>query len=380
MAIAVDRASIGTHTQDNSATTIAIASTTNAVASSGFIVVFVGIADKSVTLSSVSGGSLTWTVNKTHVYPGAGGGFLSCGIASAQAPSGLAAGSTITATLSAGAARTISAMSFTGVATSSPVDTTGQSDDGGAAGTSWATGNVSLAAGSVLVTNAWSDAGDTNSTATTGTEANEAFDPDDNFGHAGFYNIGTSAGNYANAGTWGASSRWITASVAYLAAGGGGTDATVGGVPAIAAGDAPSGVLSAGASVTAAISTALGSAPPANQLISAVVNAPSIIAGASAPVAVVTGDGGGGDAEVTAVPAVAAGSAPIGVLAGDQAVVAVPSVAAGDAPAGAFSVGQTVTAVPAVALADAPRPALSPAPEGSDGGGSVAVTFAEGVS
>lgn len=222
MAIAIDKASLGTNTSDSNTSTLAIASTTNAVASSGFIVVFAGFADKSQTLTSVaSSPALTWTVDKNFAFPGGGGGFLACAIASAQAPSGLAAGSSITATFSAAiSGTTISATSFTGVATSSAVDTTSNSDDGSVAGTAWTTGNVSLLAGSVLCTNAWSDGGDSNPTVTTGTEANEIFDPDDNFGHAAFYNIGTSAGNYANAGAFAASTRWITASVAYKAAAG----------------------------------------------------------------------------------------------------------------------------------------------------------------
>lgn len=105
--------------------------TTAAAAAVGSrVFVFVNWNNGSRTLSSVSGGGLTWTVDRqakdTTNYHGA--------IASASAPLGLAAGTVITAAFSASVTRgLIAAASFTGIASSSPRDATGSSSQGGVA-------------------------------------------------------------------------------------------------------------------------------------------------------------------------------------------------------------------------------------------------------
>ena len=232
MAIAIDKANLGTTHINTSASTIAV-TTTQAVVSNGFIVATFGWASNGVTLSSVadnSGSPLTWTVVSQIQHPTAG--FDACGVAYAQAPSGLPSGTVITATLSASSIeRCGGAMSFTGVATSTPVDTTSTVTDGGSASTAWSTGNVAVAAGSVLVTAAWGES-QTGSTPSSGTEAYEANVTADTIGLVAHYRIEAADTPIANAGTWNTSTRWCTASAAFkAAAGGGGTNGNVTAVP-----------------------------------------------------------------------------------------------------------------------------------------------------
>jgi len=218
MAITVDKASIGTFTNDaNSAT--AVLTTNQTVASSAFIVVSVGHFGSSATVDTVvSSPALTWTIDKQSTVTG--GRFVA--IASAQAPSGLASGSTITFTFTDATpgARVAGGSSFLGVATSSPVDGTplGTTD---VTTDVWSSGNYAIAAGSVIVGACYTPNQASSHTATSGTEAYEAFDVADQYGTVSVYRIESSAGSYAVAGTWGvATGNNKNIAVAYLAAAG----------------------------------------------------------------------------------------------------------------------------------------------------------------
>lgn len=214
MAITVDQADIGSFAADTSGTTVAF-TTTAAVAAGGFIVLTItDLTGAGQVPSSVSGGGLTWTVDKT----GLGGSASGIGIASAQAPAGLASGTTITATYSASTAgaRSICGMSFLGVKTSAPVGVTDNHSN--ATGTAWTTNSMTVSAGSVIVACAQNTTNLFTSTPTA--PAVEAHD----FGSGGFsqttvYLIdGGSGGAHTLAGTWSSSANSDTVAVEYLAA------------------------------------------------------------------------------------------------------------------------------------------------------------------
>jgi hypothetical protein len=138
MAIAVDKSSLFTPVVAASTGTT-IAGTTNvAVVSGGFIVMVVvtsGLTAAQLATATMAGGGLTWTRDHTMVRP-----TTSYGIAvfSAQAPSGLASGTTITATVTSCPERNICGFSFTGVATSSAHDQ--HQGSSGSATTAWTSG------------------------------------------------------------------------------------------------------------------------------------------------------------------------------------------------------------------------------------------------
>lgn len=219
MAIAIDQASIGTLIQDSGSTSITL-TTSATVASGGFIVIHAGGFGGGTTLSSVSGGGLTWTVDYSPASS-------DTGIASAQAPSGLAAGAEITATFGASvAARIIGGTSFTGVKASSPVD--GSGSTGSAGGPSWTSGSYAILAGSVLIGAGWSfNSGSSHSPGSPALEAWESVSSGDDYGRSLVYRIESSAGSYTVGGTWGGGGGTAYhAAIAYQAAAGG-TDATV---------------------------------------------------------------------------------------------------------------------------------------------------------
>jgi hypothetical protein len=221
MAIALDQA-LGTNLVDASAGSIVL--TTSAAAASGsFIILGVCCFGASgAFLSSVSGGGLTWSIDNQFTN----NANRSVAIASAQAPSGSASSTAITATFngtSAGA-QIIGATSFTGVATSpaAPVDgtPTGPTSVGTAA---WATDSYAVAAGSIIYAVNYSITLDTTAVNTaTGpsVEAWERSQTADNYGSCAEYRIESGAGSVTVAGTWsGAGSTGsANAAVAYLAA------------------------------------------------------------------------------------------------------------------------------------------------------------------
>jgi hypothetical protein len=212
--IAVENLTIGSNiVSDGGSATIAF-TTTATVAAGSFIVVGLGWFT-SVTLSSVAGGGLTWTIDKQG---GGGDAVDQNAIVSAQAPSGLASSTTITATLSAGSspARVIGGASFTGVKTSLPVDVTAGPTQVTATG--WSTGSMTVAAGSLIVGVNFNGATSSGNTPTS--PAAEMWDRThaDGFECVAEYRIESSAGSYAVDGTYGASTKHSNIGVAYLAA------------------------------------------------------------------------------------------------------------------------------------------------------------------
>lgn len=196
--------------------------TTSAVAAGGFIVLSVGWFDSAVNLSSVAGGGLTWTVDKQGRAAG-GPGSSNAALVSAQAPSGLATSTTITATFSGTTptARMIGGSSFLGVATSAPVDTTNGPIGVNVAAAGWATGSTTIAAGSLLIATCYAET--TNTTSTPTSPSIEALDW--SIGGGGVtqttaYRIEASAGSYTVAGTFAVNVQSDTNAVAYLEAAG----------------------------------------------------------------------------------------------------------------------------------------------------------------
>jgi hypothetical protein len=168
------------------------------------------------TLTSVSGGGLTWAVDKQN---NANGGYCT-GIASAQAPSGLSASTVLTATMSGGSIiASMKAYYITGAATSTPVDATGS---GGASGTSSSVNVVTTNADDIIVYETWNDI---NGDITPTTGFTEIYDllyvPDDIQCENG-YRVVSATGTYGAGGTWTGSKNWTTSAVAYKAAAGGG--------------------------------------------------------------------------------------------------------------------------------------------------------------
>jgi hypothetical protein len=216
MAIAVENLSIGNNiVSDGGATTIAF--TTNQIVAAGsFIVVCIGWFT-SVTLSSVAGGGLSWLIDKQG-----SGGDASDGnaIVSAQAPAGLASGVTITATLSGATspARAIGGSSFTGIATSSPVDVTAGPTQVSTA--AWSTGNMAIVAGSLIVAVDFNEGTNSGNTPTAPSAELWERTHADGFECVAEYRIESSAGSYAVAGTFGAATKNNNVGVAYLAAAG----------------------------------------------------------------------------------------------------------------------------------------------------------------
>ena len=214
MAIALD-ANLGTLNQDSSSTTIAL-TTTNAVAAGATILLGITSFETSGTLTGVSGGGLTWSIDKQG-RPASNSQFQA--IVSAYAPSGLASSTVITATWNAAQiARNIGGTSFTGIKTSSPVDgtPTGPTLVEGAAG--WSTPSYTIQAGSMIFAVCFSENTALGSTPTGPSleawEINNAGGP---YGSVANYRIESSAGSYTVAGTWGATANHSNVAVAYLA-------------------------------------------------------------------------------------------------------------------------------------------------------------------
>lgn len=215
MAILVDQASIGAASPGDG--TSAAFTTNQIVAANGFIVVCLGFFTQ-LTVNSVSGGGLSWTIDAQGWPAGGPAADVVC-IASAQAPAGLASGTTITASTSGTmSGPTIGGMSFTGVKTSSPVDGTPPAVVGvtpAAAG--WATGSYAMTAGSVLVGTSWAETSSATSTPTS--PSIESYDSPagtSGWGATAAYRIEASSGSYTVAGTWGSNQQSATVGVAYL--------------------------------------------------------------------------------------------------------------------------------------------------------------------
>lgn len=222
MAIAHE-ADHGSATNAASSTTIAV-TTTSAVASSRRIILVLAWFANGVTLSSVSGGGLTWVIDQQGVDQDRHLAFVS-----ADAPSGLASGTAITATFSGAATdRGIFVSSWSGIETGSS-GYLGTAGSGFSTSTAWTTGSRTISAGSLLLGGSHEDnSGDHSSTPTSPSVelcdlTLSAFDD-----ATAAYRIETSAGSYAVAGTWSSgASRSVTLWAEYLAASGGSSPQTV---------------------------------------------------------------------------------------------------------------------------------------------------------
>jgi hypothetical protein len=194
-AIGFDK-SLGKKSENVGGTTMTLTTAAAAVAHAR-VVLFVGWNDASRTLLSVSGGGLTWTVdgqvkdaNNDHL-----------GIASADAPAGLATGIVLTATFSASVTHgLISAASFTGIAAAAAVDAVASTTQAGVA--AWSASVTTLNASDLVVGVSTIDA---NTTSTPTAPNLEIFD----FGDVnywgwmnGVYRIESAAGAKTVNGSW----------------------------------------------------------------------------------------------------------------------------------------------------------------------------------
>lgn len=279
MTVVLDQADIGHSGVDSSSGTIAFTTNQN-VASGGFIVLDVGWGDATKTLSSVSGGGLTWAIDKQGV---AANGSNGCAASvSAQAPSGLASGTTITATYSAATVgRAIGGTSFTGVATSTPLDTSSGPTDY-ASTTAWTTASTTIAAGSVLIgISHCTNTNDTSTITAGSTEAQDFGGGAGTFGQTVGYRIQAVGGAFTVAGTWSGSEQGTTIAAAYKVAAGGSNKAVT--PAAINATSALTGALQKLAAVKAAAINATSALAGAVVKLAAVkpaaVNATSALSG-----------------------------------------------------------------------------------------------------
>src|SRR4029078_1599650 len=149
-AIAFDK-DLGTNTpanDTNGANNVAFTTSQTAASNSKIIIVTSIFHATTCTLGSVSGGSLTWNVDKDLSLGATNEETIA--VASADAPSGLASGTTITATFktaiggptnctNAPGSRYIAGSSFTGIATGTTYDGTSSQISGI---TSWTAGAI----------------------------------------------------------------------------------------------------------------------------------------------------------------------------------------------------------------------------------------------
>ena len=215
MAIAVDQASIGTG-DAGSGTTCSI-TTSATVASGATIILAGGSSTSSRTLDSVSGGGLTWVVDKTQTETP-----VTSSLARAYAPAGLASGTVITGTWSGSSnSRIMGAASFTVVDPAAPLDTTGGSSSPGAT-TAVTTGSITTAAAGELIVAAvyFDNPGRTNAETSPAVEAIEyASARADGWDNKIVleYRIEAAAGSYSVDSTASGNTYWTSAGGAYKA-------------------------------------------------------------------------------------------------------------------------------------------------------------------
>jgi hypothetical protein len=194
----------------------AVFNTLSAVASGAMISLYVICGNGTgATLSSVSGGSLTWRIDASFVAQ-----FFNCYLVSAVAPSGLASGTAITATYSINTAgRGINGMSINGVLYTSVPDAIGGLLS--SATTAWTTPSMLLSENSILVAGAVNDTVGTSSTVTVTspitTEHNDRPDATAGYSTTMASRIITSTGWYTVSGAWVASGNSSVVAAAYKA-------------------------------------------------------------------------------------------------------------------------------------------------------------------
>ena len=213
--IAIDQVTIGGNKQIGSGlgTTFSF-TTTQPVAAGGTIVVGGGWYAVNTTVIGVSGGGLSWTIDKQASQVVNSYDWL----ASAYAPAGLAAGTTITVTygLSIGYP-TIGGLSFTGIAPAAPVVGTALGPTE-VATAGWSTGSYAISGPAAIVALNYSEGVVTGNTPTSPSiESGEQVTAADQ-AHVIEYRIEPTAGSFSVAGAWNAASTNTTIGVAYKAA------------------------------------------------------------------------------------------------------------------------------------------------------------------
>lgn len=190
--------------------------TTATVPSGGKIWVVVGWFDGTATLSSITGGSLTWTIDIQGKN-----GSVGRAICQADAPAGLASGTTITANFSSGTAdRFMSGAYATGVATGASSDYGAVSQNQSVAG--WSSTTTTVSAGDVLIGGSHTSQASGSPTSTAGGGNTELDDitTADGDSTTTTYQMGTGAA-IAASGTWtGSGFTNRSSAVAYMAAAG----------------------------------------------------------------------------------------------------------------------------------------------------------------
>jgi hypothetical protein len=171
--------------------------TTAAASAASRVVLYVVWLHGTRTLSSVSGGGLTWTIDR-QVKNASN---FRIAIASASAPFGLAPGQVLRASFSGSVTHgLIAAASFTGISPTSPVDASASTIQGGVVG--WSADVTSTNANDLVVGLSTIDANATSIPTAPNTEVHD-------FGNTSFfswatttYRIDTTAGLKTVNGTW----------------------------------------------------------------------------------------------------------------------------------------------------------------------------------
>lgn len=211
MAVTLDT---GLGTGNNTASTTCSMSTTAAVASGGMICLVVGWFINSASTSSVTTtGGLTWTKDAELRATS-----LHIAIHHAFAPSGLASGTTLTVTFTAGGDSIMGAGSFLGIDTTGTVIAS-QTNNASTAG--WSSGTVASTSGNALIGGSFIDSGSVSSSTPTspGVELIDKNVAGQSETLTEVYKLSVS-GNDVIDGTWNAAAAWIAAAVCYKASAG----------------------------------------------------------------------------------------------------------------------------------------------------------------
>src|SRR4051812_423180 len=212
-AITFDK-SLGTSHENIGSTTMRLTTAAAAVARSR-VFVFVTWSNATRTLTSVSGGGLTWSVDVQARDASSNHG----AIVSAYAPSGLATGTSITAAFAGSVGHGLmAASSFTGIAATAALDATGTNAQGGVSG--WTASVTTTTASDVIL--GWSGI-DTSATSTPTAPNVEMHDFGDQWFNeysTSVYRIDSTAGTKTVNGIWSrntGSTANVTVAAAYKA-------------------------------------------------------------------------------------------------------------------------------------------------------------------
>lgn len=218
MAITVDQINLGGANFDDGGGTNTLTTTTPAAAGA-LVVLTGGTFNTSSSVASVSAGGLTWTVQKQgHAANPAG---VNPFIAWALAPAGLASSTVITPTFSGTIdVSTLSAHSFLGVDTTTPVGVTSGPTGVSPAATGWTTASMSITAGSLIFAVSWEETTSVSNTPSAGSTELVEVISGLGYGHVAEYRIEPSAGSYTVAGAWSGAVQSTTVAVEFLAAAG----------------------------------------------------------------------------------------------------------------------------------------------------------------